>query len=507
MKQRNLPKDIFFRKLERIGLAVTFDDIRIRTGYSNVLPHEVNLETRFSRNVPLKIPIVSAAMDTVTERGMAIELAKLGGIGIIHKLLDPKPQSDQVENVKYHMNALIHKVQTAYEDQTIEEILNRKKEKNWTFDTFPILNRNGTLVGVLTRNDFEFCLDSSKSAKDVMTSEGIVTAPIGTSVKRAYKIMLKAEKKMLPIVNKKGEVLGMYLWKDVKRIVQGLPSIYNVDENNQLRVGAAIGLFDDAFQRLEYLVRKNVDVVVIDTAHGDTKSVIETLKAIKRAHPDLDVVVGNISEADSARRIIRAGADGIKIGQGPGSICTTRVVAGIGTPQATAVYNCSLVAQRYNIPLCADGGIRYSGDIAVILAVGADSVMLGGTLAGTDESPGEKIFRDGNKVVHYRGMGSMSALMESKAAKERYLQKEDASKKELVPEGVEGDIPYVGSLSDVIYQQIGGLQKSMGYRGAKNLRQFQRKANFYRITGSGSAESHPHNIRITEQAPNYPTCR
>jgi len=432
---------------------------------------------------------------------LAIELAKLGGIGVIYKFNDAKEQADEVAKVKFHLNGLIEKPICFHENETIEEILNKKAEKGYDFDSLPILNNSGKLVGILTANDFDFCVDKSKKARDIMTTE-LITAKPKTTIKEAYDIMINKKKKVIPLVNEKKEIVGMYVFSDVKRIVQRNSKTYNTDKNGQLRVAAAIGTYDDAFESLEMLVKKNIDVVVIDTAHGDSKPVIETLKKIKKKY-DLDVVVGNISLAESAKNLIRAGADGIKVGQGPGSICTTRIIAGIGTPQVSAVYNCSKIAERYNIPVCADGGLKYSGDIPIAIGAGASSVMMGNMLAGTEESPGEIIVYEGKQYKSYRGMGSSSAMEEFHSSKKRYNETAKTGKDRLVPEGIEGMVPYKGPLEKNIHQYIGGLRKGMGYVGAKDIKELREKADFVRITTAGQAESHPHDIIITRQAPNY----
>ena len=478
---------------------MTFDDVRLKTGYSEILPDNVDLETKFSRNVPLKIPISSAAMDTVTEYKLAIELAKLGGIGVIHKGLNAAEQADEAAKVKFHLNGMIEKPICFYENETIEGILNHKREKGYDFDSFPIVNSCGKLVGIMTANDFDFCKDKTLKAKKVMTTE-LITAKSKTTIKEAYEIMIKSKKKVLPLIDKEGKISGMYVFSDVKRVTQRDSKAYNVDKHGQLRVAAAIGVYDDAFQRLEKLVKENVDVVVIDTAHGDSKGVIETLKQIKKKY-DIDVVAGNISEPESAENLIKAGADGVKVGQGPGSICTTRIIAGIGTPQVTAVYNCSKVCDKSNIPVGADGGLRFSGDVPIAIGAGAHYVMLGGMLAGTKESPGEIIFHQGMQYKLYRGMGSLSAMEKFRGSRERYCQ---TGKSALIPEGMEGIVPYKGKLEEVITQYIGGLRRGMGYTGAKNIEELREKADFRRITEAGKAESHPHDITITKESPNYP---
>lgn len=498
-KRKRLAKDAFFRRMEQDFLALTYDDVRLRSGYSKVMPADVSLDSLFSRNVGLKVPIVSAAMDRVTEYEMAIAMAELGGLGIIHRNLSPRDQAKQVARVKLWLNGVVEKPICVFQDDTIESIFNMRDEKGYKFSTFPVLNRSGKLVGILTGNDFEFCTDVSVPAREVMSTH-LVTAKSGTSLDEAYKLMKREKKKVLPLV-KKGEVVGMYTWSDVKRIRSNSSSYHNLDEKGQLRVGAAIGVYDDAYSRVETLVRKGVDVVVIDTAHGDSKSVLRTLKAIKKEYPSLDVVVGNISEPESATRLLKAGADGIKVGQGPGSICTTRVIAGTGCPQVTAVRNCAKEADRYGVPVCADGGITTSGDIPIAIGAGASSVMMGNMLAGTKEAPGRIFLFEGRQWMEYRGMGSLEAMQESSGSRARYRQKEGGV---LVPEGVSGRVPYKGEVAQTVYQLVGGLRAGMGYVGAKDIPQLRRKANFRRITDSGRRESHPHDVAITRGAPNYP---
>ncbi len=498
-----MKKDSFFKEMEAHGLALTFGEVRLKTGYSEVMPNQVSLETRFSRNIKLKIPIVSAAMDTVTEHKLAIELTKLGGLGVIHRNMTPEKQAYEVARVKYHLNGLIEKPICVFEDETIESILRRKGEKGYTFHSFPVLNREDKLVGIITKTEFDFCNNKKMQAREIMTTK-LITAIKGTSLDEAYEIMQREKKKVLPLINEDNRIVGLYVHSDLKRIKSGKFSMYNLDENGQLRVAAAIGVGDSALARLEKLVKENVDVAVIDTAHGDSKSVIETLKEIKKKYSDLDVVVGNISEPESAKRLVIAGADGLKVGQGPGSICTTRIIAGIGCPQVTAIYNCSKISDEYNIPVCADGGLHFSGDITIAIGAGAHSVMMGNMLAGTKEAPGEVIFWKNRQWKAYRGMGSLEAMSSNKEARERYMQKE-TEKSKLIPEGVEGIVPYKGELKDVIFQYIGGLRTGMGSVGAATIEELREKADFYRITAAGQIESHPHNIHITKDVPNYST--
>jgi IMP dehydrogenase len=498
INRKTLPKDAFFEKIEKLGEALTFDDVRLRSGYSEVMPDDVNLESKFTKNVPLKIPIVSAAMDTVTEHEMAIGMAKLGGIGVLHKNLDPERQAKEVAKVKFHLNGFIEKPIFVSEDDTIGDIFRRREDKGYTFHTFPVVNLSGKVIGIISKNDFDFCSDLSLTAKEIMT-KCVITAKAGIGLKEAYDMMRQAKKKSLPLVNVKGELAGMYTFNDVNRIVSKSQHNYNVDASGQLRVAAAVGVND--FDRAKILIANNVDALVIDTAHGDTASVIKTLKEMKKKF-DIDVAVGNISEPDSARRLLEAGADGIKVGQGPGSICTTRIIAGIGSPQVSAIYKCARVADEFNVPVCADGGLKHSGDIPIAIGAGANSVMMGGMLAGTKEAPGEVIFVDGRQWKAYRGMGSIGAMETNKGSRERYGQIA-TGKNELIAEGVEGMKPYKGDLEAVLFQYVGGLKRGMGYVGAAHINELRDKADFLKITPAGRAESHPHDIHITKEPPNY----
>jgi IMP dehydrogenase len=495
-----MAKSDFFDSMERQGVALTYDDVRLKTGHSLVAPNEVTLGSRFSRNVPLNLPIVSSAMDTVTEWPLAVEIAKLGGLGIIHRGLEPQEQASHVKRVKFFLNGLIDQPIVVRDDDTIESIEQLRASRDWPFHSFPVINKTNKLVGLLTRNDFDFNDDPKRIAKSVM-SKNLITAPEKTTLDEAYAIMSREKKKILPLVNSKKELKGLYVFSDVERIKNGSLSDYNVDADGRLRVGAAVGTGAEALKRVKLMAHR-VDVIVIDTAHGDSAPVYKTLKAIKKAFPELDVVVGNVSEGDSAKRLAAAGADGIKVGQGPGSICTTRVVAGIGCPQVTAIYNCVKALEGTDVPVCADGGISQSGDIPIALGVGAHSVMLGRLLAGTKEAPGQIVMHQGNRVKVYRGMGSLGAMMDSRGARERYSQRDTQGDK-LVPEGVEGLVPYRGTLSELMVQYIGGLRAGMGYVGATNIDDLREKGDFYRITGAGVRESHPHDIVITADAPNY----
>ncbi len=494
-----LRKDLFFRKMEALGLALAYDDVRLKSGYSEVHPKDVSITTHFSRNIPLLCPLASAAMDTITEVPMAIAMPKIvGGVGILHKAWEAQRQQAALKQVKNHLNCLIEDPVCVNEGDTILQIRNMRQQQGYSFHSFPVLDGNGKLSGLLTRNDFDLSSGDSITAGEAMTPiKDLVTASIKTLPKEAYTLLREKRKKVLPLLRENGTLAGMYVLSDVKRLIIGGKTPYNVDKAGHLIVGAAIGTGEAELLRAQMLIEVGCDVLVIDTAHGDSKNVYETLRELKRSYPGCDVVVGNVSEGESAKRLAKAGADGIKVGQGPGSICTTRIVAGIGCPQVTAIYNCAKAVRGMGIPICADGGIRYSGDITIAIGAGADSVMLGKTLAGTTETPGLIQETSKGRIKSYRGMGSLAAMQASKASRERYLQGE-TSKEKLVPEGVSSVVLYQGDVADVLHKQIGGLRAGMGYVGAGSIKELQEKADFHRISGSGLAESHPHDIIITE---------
>jgi IMP dehydrogenase len=491
--------DKFFELLEASGLAVTYDEVRLKTGYSVVAPNAVCLKARFSRRVPMKIPIVSAAMDTVTESRMAIAMAKLGGIGVIHRNLSPEEQKEEVRRVKFHLSGMIAKPITVTETMTLREIEAMRVEENFSFHTFPVLNADGKLVGLITQNDFDFCQDFGQTAAEIMTRD-LITAGNEISMDDAYRMMREAKKKVLPLVDGENHLAGMYLLSDLARVKSGSSVGHNVDGRGRLRVAAAVGTGNDAHERVDLLI-KYADAIVIDTAHGDSLPVFETLREIKKRY-DVDVVAGNVSEGESAQRLVEAGADGIKVGQGPGSICTTRIIAGIGCPQVTAVHSVARAIAGSDIPICADGGIEDSGSITIAIGAGADSVMLGKLLAGTKEAPGEVDFQANPPKKYYRGMGSLAAMMASASSRERYRQP-DGSRDKLVPEGVEAVVPYVGDLETIMAQYLGGLRAGLGYVGAATIRELQEKADFRRISTAGIKESHPHGVQILRDAPNY----
>ena len=475
--------------------GLTFDDVLLIPAESNVLPKSVDISTNLTKTLRLNTPILTAAMDTVTESAMAIAIAREGGVGIIHKNMSIEKQSDQVDRVKRSENGVIvnpfflsptHLVQDA------EDIMARYK-----ISGVPICE-NGKLVGIITNRDMRFMSeqDYAQPIYAVMTKENLVTAPVGTTLKEAQEILRKHRIEKLPIVDAHGNLKGLITIKDIEKAVQYPNSAR--DGDGRLLCGAAIGATDDVLDRVAALVESQVDVVTLDSAHGHNSHVVETVKKVKKAYPSLQLIAGNIATAAAAEALIDAGADCIKVGIGPGSICTTRVVAGIGVPQITAIYDAACIAAKYGIPVIADGGIKYSGDVVKALAAGASAIMVGSMVAGCKESPGDYELYQGRQFKVYRGMGSLGAM--NKGGKDRYFQ-EDAKK--LVPEGVEGRVPYKGPLSDTVYQIVGGLRSGMGYTGCATIGELHEKAQFVRITGAGLKESHPHDIQITKEAPNY----
>ncbi len=494
--------DGFFAAMDRARLALGYNDIRPKTHYSEILPKDASLRTRISRNVSANIPIISSPMDTVTGAEMAIAMAELGGLGIIHKNLSPEKQASDVQTVKHKLSAFVFDPICIKADQTVGEILEFVTKKKYKFLSFPVMDSGGKFVGIVSSSDFEFCINQKKKISEIMSKE-IISASVGVDVHSAYQKMMANRIKILPVFNRQHKFIGIYTLADVKRIITGNSLNYNLAPDGTLRVGAAIGVGDDAKARIELLAKAKVDIVVIDTAHGDSLGVISMLKYCKKNYSSIDIIAGNVSEADSARRLARAGADGIRVGQGPGSICTTRMIAGVGCPQASAVYNCSKVLRGSGVPVCADGGIELSGDITIALGVGASTVMLGKLLAGTIQSPGEIIFGDGGKQVKiYRGMGSLGAMKDNLASRERYGQAENSGNK-LVPEGVEGEIDFKGDVANVVHQLLGGLRSGMGYIGAKTIIGLQKIIDFRMITSAGLQESRPHGLNRYKEAPNY----
>ena len=482
---------------ERIALeGLTFDDVLLIPAYSEVLPREVCLQGRFSRNITLNIPIVSAAMDTVTEAPMAIALAREGGIGVIHKNMSIAEQAAEVRKVKRAENGMIDDPVTIHKDQTVGDALKLMAENH--IGGIPVVDEQDILVGIVTNRDVRFQTDMSVKIEDAMTSKGLVTIRDNQTDREYVKKVLQEHKvEKLPVVNANGKIVGLITYKDITKEKEHPYSCK--DSKGRLRVAAGVGITDDALERVRALVAEGVDAVVLDCAHGHSKNVLEKLKAIKAEFPGLEVVVGNIATAAAAKALVEAGADGVKVGIGPGSICTTRIVAGVGVPQLTAIFECAKEAHKAGIPIIADGGLRYSGDIVKALAAGGDCVMCGSMFAGTEEAPGETIIYNGRKFKTYRGMGSLDAM--AAGSKDRYFQTNVETKK-LVPEGIVGRVPFKGTLEETVYQLIGGLRSGMGYCGAHNITELQ-NAKFTKVTASGMAESHPHDVTITKETPNY----
>ncbi len=476
--------------------GLTFDDVLLIPAYSDVLPREVNLSTRFSRNITLNVPIVSAAMDTVTESQLAIAIAREGGLGVIHKNMSIDEQARQVHAVKRAENGMIYDPVTILEGSTVADALRMMSE--YHIGGIPVVDKSGKLTGIVTNRDLRFERDKGRHIDEVMTRDNLVTASFGTTLEQAADILQNHKIEKLPVVDAAGMLIGLITYKDITK-AKDKPAACK-DSRGRLRVAAGIGVTPDSMQRAEALVAAGVDAIVIDTAHGHSKGVIGVLRQVKENFPELDVVVGNIATGDAARYLADNGADGVKVGIGPGSICTTRVIAGVGVPQLSAVYDVAKALESYDIPLIADGGIRYSGDIVKALAAGGHSVMLGGMLAGVEESPGDTVIFNGRKYKTYRGMGSLEAM--EKGSKDRYFQGNETDVKKLVPEGIAARVPYKGSLYEVVYQMLGGLRSGMGYCGAHNIEELHH-AQFTRITNAGVAESHPHDVAITAEAPNY----
>jgi IMP dehydrogenase len=481
-------------KIDSYGL--TFDDVLLIPAYSEVLPREVSLVTKFSRNIVLNTPIISAAMDTVTEARMAIAIAREGGMGVIHKNMSIEEQARQVEVVKRAENGMIYNPVTIKRGSTVANALDLMKE--YKIGGIPVVDEHGYLVGIVTNRDLRFEVNLNRKIDEVMTSKNLVTTDQTTDLENAAAILQKYKIEKLPVVDKDGKLVGLVTYKDITKAKD--KPLACKDEKGRLRVAGGVGVTFDTFDRIEALVKANVDAIVIDTAHGHSKGVIETLKEAKRRYPNLEVVVGNIATGQAALDLVKAGADGVKVGIGPGSICTTRVIAGVGVPQLSAIYDVAKALKGTGVPLIADGGLRYSGDIVKALAAGADSVMAGSMIAGVEESPGETVIYNGRKFKSYRGMGSLEAMQ--KGSKDRYFQDVEDDIKKLVPEGISGRVPYKGTLYEVIYQMIGGLRAGMGYCGARNIQELH-NAKFTRVTGAGVTESHPHDVTITNEAPNY----
>ncbi|MBO5718538.1 MAG: IMP dehydrogenase [Bacteroidales bacterium] len=476
--------------------GLTFDDVLLIPAYSEVTPRDVNLSTRFSRNIELKIPVVSAAMDTVTESKLAIAIAREGGIGVIHKNMSIEEQAKQVQIVKRAENGMIYDPITIQSGSTVRQALNLMSE--YRIGGIPVVDQNRLLIGIVTNRDLRFEKDMNRLVDEVMTKkENLITTQQSTNLEAAAEILQRHKIEKLPVVDSEGRLVGLVTYKDITK-AKDKPSACK-DSLGRLRVAAGVGVTHDTLDRIHALKEAGVDAVVIDTAHGHSRNVIETLKKVKSVYPDLEVVVGNIATGEAAKALVEAGADGIKVGIGPGSICTTRIIAGIGVPQLSAIYNVYSALKGTGVPIIADGGIRYSGDIVKALAAGGSCIMMGSLLAGVEESPGDTIIFNGRKFKSYRGMGSIEAM--EKGSKDRYFQSDESDSRKLVPEGIVARVPYKGSLYEVVYQMIGGLRSGMGYCGAKNIEALH-DAKFTRITSAGVSENHPHDVTITAEAPN-----
>ncbi|WP_182201662.1 IMP dehydrogenase [Paraliobacillus salinarum] len=478
--------------------GLTFDDVLLVPAKSEVLPRDVSIQTKLSDRITLNIPLLSAGMDTVTEAEMAISMARQGGIGIIHKNMSIEEQAEHVDRVKRSESGVITNPFFLQPDNQVfdaEHLMGK-----FRISGVPIVNNkeDQVLVGILTNRDLRFIEDYSIQISEVMTADNLVTAPVGTTLDEASEILQKHRIEKLPLIDDKGVLKGLITIKDIEKVIEFPHSAK--DKHGRLLAGAAVGVTGDAMTRIEKLVEAGVDVLVIDTAHGHSQGVLEQVNKVRAKYPDLDIIAGNVATAEATRELIEAGANIIKVGIGPGSICTTRVVAGVGVPQITAINDCATEANKYNIPIIADGGIKYSGDIAKALAAGAHTVMLGSLFAGVTESPGETEIFQGRRYKVYRGMGSVASM--KSGSKDRYFQDTDDAKK-LVPEGIEGRVAYKGPLADTVHQLLGGLRAGMGYCGSKDLEDFRTNAKFIRMTGAGLRESHPHDVQITKESPNY----
>ena len=479
------------------GEGLTFDDVLLVPAYSDVLPREVNIRTNLTKNIELNVPLLSSAMDTVTEANLAIALAREGGVGILHKNMSIEKQAEQVRKVKRSESGLIIDPVTLLVDATIDDALKLMKENR--IGGIPIVDHAQKLVGILTNRDLRFETNGNKKVSEVMTKENLITAPEGTDLKKAKKILSQYKIEKLPVIAKNGRLVGLITYRDILQVTSNPNAVK--DGYGRLLVGAALGITSDLMDRASALQQIGVDVVCLDSAHGHTKGVIDALKAVKKNFKNLPVIAGNVGTAAGAKALAEAGADAVKVGIGPGSICTTRIVAGAGVPQITAIMEAASVLHKLNVPLIADGGIRYTGDLVKAIAAGANVVMMGSVFAGTEESPGETIIYEGRKFKQYRGMGSLGAM--SQGSGDRYFQDVEDDIKKFVPEGIEGRVAFKGNLSEIVYQYVGGLRAGMGYCGAKDIRTLQTQSQFVRITNAGMKESHAHDIEITREAPNY----
>ena len=486
-----LPKNKF------TGIGLTYDDVLLVPSYSDCLPNQVLINSKFSRNIKLNIPIVSAAMDTVTESKMAIAMAQEGGLGVLHKSMTIKQQAEKVKKVKRSESGMILDPITLKENSSVAEAKNCMRE--YSIGGIPVVDNKNILIGIVTNRDLRFENDNSKKLSQVMTVSNLITAKVGVTMEDAEKILQKHKIEKLPVVNDNYELSGLITFRDIQKLL--LKPKSNKDAYGRLKVAAAIGVSKDSLERCKALYDAGVDAIVIDTAHGHSKGVIEILKSVKKQFSSIDVIVGNIATAEAAKFLVNAGADGVKVGIGPGSICTTRVIAGVGFPQLSAIYEVSNAIKGSGVTVIADGGIKYTGDITKAIAAGADCVMLGSLLAGTKESPGETIIYEGRKFKTYRGMGSIEAMQ--KGSKDRYFQDSVDESNKLVPEGVVGRVPYKGDLVESIHQFVGGIRSGMGYCGCKTIEDLKENGKFVQITGAGLQESHPHNVMITKESPNY----
>ena len=493
--------DAFMKTFPFEGL--TYDDVTLVTQYADFLPDDASLETKLTSRQKMKVPFISAAMDTVTEAPMAIAMALAGGIGVIHKNLEEDAQAAEVAKVKNYLNGLIAKPVCFHANDDIAFLRAEKRRLGLTFNGFPVLDDEDRLVGMISGADMRYAPMDAAKLRDVMQKDPITAKP-GTSLKKAYDIMRAHKMGKLPLVDKAGHVVGLYSFTDVQRLVENKNPSYNCDEQFRLRVSASVSGGKGDLTRMEKLAEAGVDVVVVDSAHGHSKGIMEMTKYIVKNFPKVDVIAGNIATGEAAVALAKCGAHAVKVGIGPGSICTTRVVCGVGIPQLTAVYSAAKALRGSGVAVIADGGIKLSGDVPKALAAGADSVMLGSVLAGTEESPGEKIYANGRKYVVYRGMGSMAALKNGKGSRARYFQ-DNEDEDSLVPQGIEGMVPYAGHVKSIMTQFCGGLRASLGYCGARTVAELQEKGKFYRVTAAGQREARPHDITITKEAPNYRT--
>jgi IMP dehydrogenase len=480
-----------------IGEALTYDDVLLVPARSSVLPRDVDVSTSLTRNIRLNIPLISAAMDTVTESAMAIALAREGGIGVLHKNMTIAVQAEEVDKVKRSESGMILDPITVEADQRVRDVLQLMNK--YRISGIPVIDHDHHLIGIITNRDLRFEPDEDQLVSAIMTKENLVTAPVGTKLEQAKRLLEKHKIEKLPVVDRHGILCGLITFKDIQKRIR-FPHACK-DHHGRLRVGAAVGVRTETEERVAALVKAGVDVVVVDTAHGHSKGVVEMVKTLRKKFPDVELIAGNVGTAEATRDLIRAGVDAVKVGIGPGSICTTRVVAGVGVPQLTAIIECSRVASRNKIPIIADGGIKQTGDIPKAIAAGADAVMIGGLFAGVDESPGEKVLYEGRSYKLYRGMGSIEAMRAG--SKDRYFQDAEDDIQKLVPEGIEGRVPYKGPLGDTVYQMVGGLRSAMGYSGTRSIAELKEKGRFLRMTDAGLRESHPHDLAITKEAPNY----